>query len=36
LIIDTRGRPFNLELASPNRISKLRSYLQALGLPLPK
>jgi uncharacterized protein (TIGR01319 family) len=35
LIIDTRGRPFNLDLNTPDRISKLRSYLQALGLPLP-
>jgi hypothetical protein len=35
LIIDTRGRPFNLDLATPNRINKLRSYLSALSLPLP-
>jgi len=35
LIIDTRGRPFNIELNTPNRIAKLRSYLQAMGLPLP-
>jgi uncharacterized protein (TIGR01319 family) len=35
IIIDTRGRPFNLELTSPNRVAKLRSYLQAFGLPLP-
>jgi uncharacterized protein (TIGR01319 family) len=36
LIVDTRGRPYSVDLASPNRISKLRSYLSALGLPLPK
>lgn len=35
IIIDTRGRPFNLELASANRVQKLRSYLEAFGLPLP-
>jgi hypothetical protein len=35
LIIDTRGRPFNLEMNSPGRIEKLRSYLSAFGLPLP-
>ncbi|MBS1716419.1 MAG: glutamate mutase L [Armatimonadetes bacterium] len=36
LIIDTRGRPFNIALNAPNRIQKLRSYLEAFGLPLPK
>ncbi len=35
LIIDTRGRPFNIELNTPGRIEKLRKYLQAMGLPLP-
>jgi hypothetical protein len=35
LIVDTRGRPFSLDLAAPDRITKLRSYLGALGLPLP-
>jgi uncharacterized protein (TIGR01319 family) len=35
LIIDTRGRPFNVELNTPGRIEKLRAYLTALGLPLP-
>lgn len=35
LIIDTRGRPFNIELNTPNRIPKLRKYLEAMGLPLP-
>jgi len=36
IIIDTRGRPFNLDLSSPNRVAKLVSYLKAFGLPLPK
>ncbi len=36
IIIDTRGRPFNMDLNTPNRISKLRSYLKAFGLPIPK
>jgi uncharacterized protein (TIGR01319 family) len=36
LIVDTRGRPFTLDLNTPNRTAKLRSYLEALGLPLPK
>ncbi len=35
LIIDTRGRPFNIELNSPDRINKLRANLAAFGLPLP-
>lgn len=35
LIIDTRGRPFTLELATPGRVDKLRGYLKALNLPLP-
>jgi uncharacterized protein (TIGR01319 family) len=35
LIIDTRGRPFNLELNAPGRISSLRKTLEAMGLPLP-
>ncbi len=35
IIVDTRGRPFNLDLNSPDRIKKLRSYLEALSLPLP-
>jgi uncharacterized protein (TIGR01319 family) len=35
LIIDTRGRPFNLDLTTPGRVEKLRSYLTAMGLPLP-
>ncbi len=36
IIIDARGRPFSIDLNSANRISKLREYLQAFGLPLPK
>lgn len=35
LIVDTRGRPYNLDLNTPNRIEKLRGYLKALSLPLP-
>lgn len=35
VIIDARGRPFNLELGTPNRIAKLRDWLAAFGLPLP-
>jgi len=35
LIIDTRGRPFNMELNTPGRIEKQRAYLSAFGLPLP-
>lgn len=35
LIIDTRGRPFNVELKSPGRIERLRKSLEAFGLPLP-
>ncbi len=36
IIVDTRGRPFTVDLNSAGRISKLRSYLAAFGLPLPK
>jgi len=36
IIIDTRGRPFGIELNNPNRIAKLRSYLKAFNLPIPK
>ncbi len=35
IIVDARGRPFQLELHTPNRIAKLRAALTALGLPLP-
>ncbi len=36
LIIDARGRPFNIEFNTPNRVETLRKYLSAFGLPLPK
>jgi hypothetical protein len=36
IIVDARGRPFTVNLNDPNRVSKLRSYLSALDLPLPK
>ena len=35
LIVDARGRPFNVTLNDQNRIAKLRAYLGALGLPPP-
>ncbi len=35
IIIDARGRPFTLDLGSPGRIEKLRTWLKAFGLPLP-
>lgn len=35
LIIDARGRPFSIDLNTPNRIEKLRDWLSAFGLPLP-
>ena len=35
IIIDARGRPFNIELNTGNRVAKLREWLQAMGLPLP-
>jgi hypothetical protein len=36
LIVDARGRPFNLPAESATRVAKLREWLQAMGLPLPK
>jgi uncharacterized protein (TIGR01319 family) len=36
IIVDTRGRPFTVDLNAPDRIAKMRSYLSAFGLPLPK
>ena len=36
LIVDTRGRPFTLDLKTPDRISQLRKTLEAFSLPLPK
>jgi hypothetical protein len=35
IIIDARGRPFSIELNTPDRINKLRSWLSAFNLPLP-
>lgn len=35
IIIDGRGRPFGIELDTPNRIQKLRNWLAAFGLPMP-
>jgi hypothetical protein len=35
IIIDARGRPFTVDLNAPDRVKKLRSYLEAFGLPLP-
>ncbi|MEJ5170841.1 MAG: glutamate mutase L, partial [Fimbriimonadales bacterium] len=35
IIIDARGRPFSVDLNTPNRIQKLRSWLAAFGLPMP-
>lgn len=35
IIIDARGRPFNLPAENATRIAKLREWLQAMGLPLP-
>jgi len=36
IIIDARGRPFSVDLNAPNRVEKLRGFLTAMGLPLPK
>lgn len=36
LIIDTRGRPFKLPSDDATRIAKLREWLGAMNLPLPK
>ncbi|MFN3684171.1 MAG: glutamate mutase L [Fimbriimonadaceae bacterium] len=35
IIVDARGRPFHVDLNTPNRIQKLRSWLEAFGLPMP-
>jgi uncharacterized protein (TIGR01319 family) len=35
IIVDARGRPFSIDLNTPNRIEKLRGWLRAFGLPLP-
>lgn len=36
IIVDTRGRPFNIELNMPNRIAKLREWMAAFDLPMPQ
>ena len=36
IVVDARGRPYNVELSTPGRIEKMRSYLAAFGLPLPQ
>lgn len=36
IMVDARGRPFNLPTDAPTRIAKQREWLQAMGLPLPK
>lgn len=36
IIIDARGRPFTLPTDGTERVAKLREWLQAMGLPLPK
>ncbi|MGV3617508.1 MAG: glutamate mutase L [Fimbriimonas sp.] len=36
IIIDTRTRPFTLDLGTPGRVEKLRKWLKAFGLPVPK
>ena len=35
IIVDARGRPFQIDFNSPGRVQKLRGYLQALNLPVP-
>jgi uncharacterized protein (TIGR01319 family) len=35
IIVDARGRPFQIDLNAPGRVEKLRGWLQAFGLPLP-
>lgn len=35
LMIDARGRPFTIDFGTPDRVAKLRKWLQAMGLPLP-
>lgn len=35
IIVDARGRPFQVDLNAPNRIQKLRAWLAAFGLPMP-
>lgn len=35
IIVDARGRPFKLPVEEAARVSKLREWLEAMGLPLP-
>ncbi len=35
VMLDARGRPFNVELTTPGRVEMMRKYLSAFGLPLP-
>jgi len=35
IIIDARGRPFNVDFNMANRVALMREWLQAFGLPLP-
>jgi uncharacterized protein (TIGR01319 family) len=35
IIIDARGRPFNIDFNMPNRIAKLRDWMAAFDLPMP-
>jgi uncharacterized protein (TIGR01319 family) len=36
IILDGRGRPFSVELDAPGRVTKLRAWLNAFGLPIPR
>lgn len=36
IMVDARGRPFTLPTNEQERVAKLREWLQAMGLPLPK
>jgi hypothetical protein len=35
IMVDARGRPFNLPTESAERVRKLREWLESMGLPLP-
>jgi len=35
IIIDARGRPFSVDMSTPNRIAKLREWMAAFDLPMP-
>lgn len=36
IVVDARGRPYTVELDTPRRLERMRSYLAAFGLPLPQ